>query len=297
MGFELHRRAALRAVLAGATAAAQGACRSREADRPIVFAAASLSEAFSALARGYRRTEPSAPNVQYAFAGSQQLRLQIEHGARFDVFASAASNHAQALLEQGFTTQPQPLATARLVIVVPSNNPAQITRIEELPAAKRLVVGSPDTPIGRYTAELFERVRKAHGQSFVDAVTARIVSREPNVRLVRAKVALGEADAAIVYETDARTPDVHAIAVPASCAVVADYWIATRSRNALHSEDQSPAQKLQQRHRSEKISSAHSSKSARFVAYAQGPEGQNILRAFGFGPARERALAGQRQTL
>ncbi|MEM9195781.1 MAG: molybdate ABC transporter substrate-binding protein, partial [Myxococcota bacterium] len=92
-------------------------------------------------------------------------------------------------------------------VIVPEANPARIDAFADLSNASRIVIGSRHVPVGIYTRELLDRAGAARGEDFVARIEPRIVSEENNVRLVRAKVELGEADAAIVYRTDALASD------------------------------------------------------------------------------------------
>lgn len=170
-----------------------------------VFAASSLTEAFRSLEAAFERRHPEA-DVRLTLAGSQVLRLQIEQGAPADVFASADQRHVQSLVDQGRLGEVMAFAGNRLALVVPAHNPAGLRKLADLPRARRIVVGHGQVPIGAYTRTLLDRADAELGGGFGAAVRRRIVSEEPNVRLVRAKVELGEADAAIVYETDVRPP-------------------------------------------------------------------------------------------
>lgn len=203
-------------------------CEERSAvddPRPLtVFAASSLTEAFTAMGAAFGRSEGGAPPA-FAFAGSQSLRLQIEQGADADVFASANRNHLDALESSRTIATPELLAYNGLVLIVPKDNPSGIRTFEDLPRARRLVVGARGVPIGEYTEELLRRAETALGSDFVSSVRKRVVSKEGNVRLVRAKVELGEADAAIVYRTDV-SARVQAIDIPDSLNVRARYELA-----------------------------------------------------------------------
>lgn len=163
-----------------------------------VFAASSLTEAFAEMEAAFEREHPSV-DVVLSFAGSHVLRLQIEHGAAADVFASADGEQMAALQDEGALESSAVFARNELVVVVPSDNPAGIERFEDLPKASRIVLGSAATPAGRYA----DAVLDGSDEQFAATVRAHVVSRETNVRLVRAKVELGEADAAVVYRTDA----------------------------------------------------------------------------------------------
>jgi molybdate transport system substrate-binding protein len=191
-----------------------------------VFAAASLTDAFEELAQRFEAAHADV-NVALSFAGSQVLRLQIEHGAHADVFASANPHHMDALLRADLVDGSRGFAENELVVIVPPDNPAGIESLADLPRARRLVIGTPSVPVGSYTRQMLKRATDRLGEAFEHQVLARVVSQENNVRLVRTKVELGEADAAIVYRTDAvSSPRVRAIEIPAHANVRASYLIA-----------------------------------------------------------------------
>ena len=189
----------------------------------IVFAASSLTDAYGDLADAFAEAT-GAERPDLAFAGSQILKLQLSEGAKADLFASANSAHLDSLVASGHVSEPRVFAQNDLVVIVPRSNPASIRRFADLKDARRIVVGAPEVPIGGYTAQLFEGTASSFGPDFVRQVRANIVSEESNVRLVRAKVELGEADAAIVYRTDV-SPNVRVIEVPPELAVKASYYI------------------------------------------------------------------------
>jgi molybdate transport system substrate-binding protein len=192
-----------------------------------VFAASSLRDAFQDLGRLFEQEHPGT-SVSFNFAGSQELRTQVEHGARADVLASADPRTLRALAGAGLSLEPQVFARNEPVIVVPVGNPAGIDALADLPRARRLVVGAPEVPIGEYTVRILEAASRRYGPAFGAAVESRVASRELNVRQVLAKVALGEADAAIVYRTDALASRgaVEVISIPPQLNVVAEYPIA-----------------------------------------------------------------------
>jgi molybdate transport system substrate-binding protein len=154
-----------------------------------VFAASSLTQVFPRIDRAPR----------YSFAGSDQLALQLRQGAPADVYAAANPKYPEALYRQGLLRKPRVFATNRLVVVVPRANPARVRSVYDLRRkGVRVVVGDASVPIGAYTREVLARLRIAR------AVLANVVSEEPDVKGIVAKVALGEADAGFVYATDAR---------------------------------------------------------------------------------------------
>src|SRR5690554_4112692 len=198
----------------------------------MIFAASSLTEAFQELADAFEK-EQSGVDVTLHFAGSQALRTQIENGAPADVFASANSKHMSALHTQNLVTKPTLFAHNRLVIVTPPDNPAGIASAEDLPKAERLVVGANEVPVGLYTQDFLTRAAKTFGGDYREKVERDIVSREANVRLVLTKVSMGEADAGVVYRTDAlqRGEQVHTVELPDALNIRADYPIAVPTQS------------------------------------------------------------------
>lgn len=192
-----------------------------------LYAASSLRDVLAPLAHAYEDQQRAKTSLN--FAGSQTLRLQIEHGAPADAFISANAEHVRALEALGKVSEARPFATGELALIVPKQNPAGIENIDDLVHAKRIVLGTPEVPIGRYTDQLLSRARELQGDAWVDDVGRSVVSRESNARLVRAKVELGEADAAIVYATDV-SDDVRAIEIPEALQVRVEYF-AARVRN------------------------------------------------------------------
>jgi molybdate transport system substrate-binding protein len=226
-----------------------------------VFAAASLSDAFREVAALYEAEHPGE-RVELAFAGSQVLRTQIEHGAVADVFASADLDHAQALQASGLLGSTQVFARNRLVVVVAPAAADRVARVEDLAAPGiKLVVAGPAVPAGRYASRLLAKLGASLGPDFVRRVESNVASQETNVRAVLSKVALGEADAGFVYASDAKTTAVlRVLEVPAAAQVVAEYPVGVLSR-------------------SPRAARAHA-----FVALLLGPAGGAILRQHGFSP-------------
>ena len=171
------------ALLAGALAGA-----ARAADPPTVYAAASLTDVFPKI----------SPSARFSFAGSNTLALQIRQGAPADVFASAAPNFTQELFRDGLVEKPRFLAFNRLVVIVPRDNPADIDSVYDLTRdGIKLVVANSRVPVGSYTRTVLRNLGLTRALD-------NVVSQESDVRDVLGKVALGQADAGLVYVTDAR---------------------------------------------------------------------------------------------
>ena len=235
-----------------------------------VFAAASLRDAFGKLRESFERSHPGV-HVRFNFAGSQELRMQMENGAPVDVFASADPQQFDAARGGGLVGAPKIFATNEPVIVVSRANPAKVTGLADLATVKRLVIGAPGVPIGTYTLQILDKAKAKYGADFRTRVEAKVVSRELNVRQVLNKVSLGEADAGIVYRTDARSAKdtVQIIDIPADLNVVAEYPMSSALR--------APAPDL----------------AKAWMELVTGPTGQATLGEFGFGkskaPARWRS--------
>ena len=213
-------------LLLSAAAAASGCGPDAMQPQPLrVFAASSLTEAFQEMASAFENAYPDT-EVVLVFAGSQVLRLQLEQGAQADIFSSADPRHMEALVQEGIVSGHRVLAENELVVIVPPGNPAGIESFAELANAERVVIGTSNVPVGVYAREALRRAETAGGLAgFEAAVMGRVVSEESNVRLVRAKVELGEADAAIVYRTDAVPGRVRTVQLPSRANVRARYLI------------------------------------------------------------------------
>ena len=228
-----------------------------------VFAAASLTDAFTEIGKAFEAANPEV-SVTFNFAGSQALRTQIEEGAPADVFASASTKEMDTLVTSGFVSQnaPQIFVTNQLVVILPADNPAGIEKLQDFAThGIRLVLAAEEVPVGKYARQALDQMNGLLGTDFKDKVLANVVSNEDSVRQVVAKVQLGEADAGIVYTSDATaTPRLKTIEIPADLNVVAAYPIA-----AL-------------------IKSANSDLAANFIETVLSTDGQAILQKWGFGP-------------
>jgi molybdate transport system substrate-binding protein len=181
-----------------------------------VFAAASLTAAFTELGRRY--TAAQGTKVTFNFAGSQALATQIGQGAPADVFASADLDNMAKVKDLVGT--PQSFASNRLAIVVEQGNPKGIRTLDDLAGGDvKVVLAAGEVPAGRYAKQVLDRA----------GVKVTPVSQEDNVKAVVAKVSLGEADAGIVYATDvaAGGASVEGVDIPREQNVVATYPIAT----------------------------------------------------------------------
>jgi molybdate transport system substrate-binding protein len=223
----VSRTAAIFALLLAAGTAAAAPAAPIAPRELVVFEAASLKDVFAKLAQAFEKENAGVKVITNA-AGSQELRTQIEHGAKADVMASADRKHMDALAGQGLVVSPSVFTCNEPVIVVrPALAPA-IKTLADLPRAERIVIGTPEVPIGAYTLKILDKAAAKLGADFPKRVQAKVASRELTVRQLLAKVVLGEADAGVVYRSDASAAagKVTVVPIPAELNVIAEYPIA-----------------------------------------------------------------------
>ncbi len=228
-----------------------------------VFAASSLTESFKAIGAKFKEANP-AVEVEFNFAASSVLATQIEQAAPADVFASADQPQMQRLVDKGLIDgQPAVFARNLPVVVIPAENPGKVQGVRDLgrPGLK-LVLAGPDVPIGNYARQIIDKLAgdPAYGESFKTAALGNIVSNESNVRGVLTKVELGEADAGVVYKTDALVSGgkVKTVAIPDAANVIATYPVAVVK------------------------TSANAAVANAFVAFLRSAAGQKLLQDAGF---------------
>jgi molybdate transport system substrate-binding protein len=194
---------------AAGSSLASGAGAGSSADAPLtIYAASSLTEAFTAFDSARR----------YSFGGSNALETQIRNGAPADVFASAAPLNTQRLFRAKIVGKPVTFTANRLVLIVPKSNPAGIRTVYDLarkPA--KLVIAGPAVPVGAYTRRVLRKLG-------LTRVLAKVVSEESDVK----------GDAGFVYVTDARPvrSQVSMIRIPNRAQPRIRYEIALVSRSA-----------------------------------------------------------------
>lgn len=174
------------------------ACGSSDSKTLDVFAAASLTSAFTELAETYEASTP-AVEVRFNFAGSSALREQLNDGAEADVFASANASIMESLVEAGeIDGQPQVFAQNRLVLAVPSGNPGRLVGMADLSRTELLIgVCAPGVPCGDLAAMIIDDA----------GVDASVDTFESNVKSLVNRLIDGELDAGLVYVTDVLAAD------------------------------------------------------------------------------------------
>lgn len=213
-----------------------------------VLAASSLTDVFATAEKTYEKAHPGT-DITVSAAGSQELAAQVKQGSPADVLVTADTKTMDGL--KGETGTPSIIAKNRLVIATREGNPEKVKTLKDLSDSKLKVVLADDTvPVGRYSKQVLDAQK----------ISVKPVSKEANVRSVLSKVELGEADAGIVYQTDAATaPDkVDAVTIPDAQNAVASYPAATLK------------------------GSENGDAAAAFVKWLSTPEAQKILRDGGF---------------
>lgn len=251
----------------GATPGSSSPAASSGGQRIVVFAASSLLEPFQELGKSFQNAH-AGTTVEFNFAGSAQLVAQLQQGAPVDVIAFADLINMKKAQDGGFVAgEPVIFAKNRLTIVVPKQNRAGVQGLADLakPGVK-VVLAHENVPIGKYAREMLERASQqpGYGSDFAQRVLANVVSQEVNVKQVLAKVALGEADAGIVYVTDVKAAgtDVVSIDIPDDVNVIACYPIAVVKSSKVPQLAQE------------------------FISLVQSEEGRAVLQKHGFEPVQ-----------
>jgi molybdate transport system substrate-binding protein len=241
----LASTAALVSVMAPLTA-----CGGKDDTTITVLAASSLTGTFTDLAAQFEK-DHSGVQVKLAFDSSATLAQQAAGGAPADVLATADTTTMDSA-KSALASTPQNFATNVMVLVTPSDNPQDLTEFADLNSAGVSYVVCVDTaPCGKIAASLLEQ----------DHVTRHPASTEVDVKSVLAKVTEGEADAGIVYTTDAVSAGdaVKTIPIPGSSQQTTTYPIA-----ALDQSD-------------------HADLAQEFVDLVMSAQGQQVLQDAGFG--------------
>ena len=219
-----------------------------------IAATSSLTEVFNDIGEQFMLANPDI-TIAFNFASSSDLALQISQGLPADVFASADVKNMAKVTDAGLLHgQPVAFATNSLEIVVEKGNPLFVDSLAQLATPGLLFVTCPiEVPIGGYTAEVLRNA----------GVTVTPASLEENVKGILTKVALGEADAGIVYRTDilAAGNSVTGVPIADNVNVTTKYLV-----GALRDSQNQDA-------------------SQRFIIFLSSEQGQKIFSQFGFGPA------------
>lgn len=232
-----------------------------------VFAAASLINAFGEMDKEFERAHPGV-KITFSFAGSQDLAQQIASGAPADVFASANNKQMGVVEKSGQIkkSNEQIFARNKLVVIYPKDNPANIHTLRDLARpGLRLDLAAKEVPAGSYSLAFLDATAHdpKYGALYKKKVLSNVVSYEENVEAVARKVSLGDADAGIVYESDAASDknSLGELSIPAKLNQIATYPIAPVKN------------------------SEHSALAREWIEYVLSARGQRVLQKYGFLPA------------
>lgn len=171
-----------------------------------VSAAASLTSAFTKLGTDFQKANPGT-TVTFNFGGSGTLVTQIQGGAAADVFASADGANMQKVVTGGqVTAEPTAFATNLLTIVVKPGNPQGVKSLTDLAKLNVVSLCAPPQPCGTYADQILSQAGVT--------IPADHITRGADVKTTLAAVTTGDADAAIVYVTDAKAAGSAAAVVP-----------------------------------------------------------------------------------
>ena len=241
----------LSALLVAAAVIAAGCSSSGSRHQVTVFAAASLTDAFKAMATPFAAAHDNY-SVTFNFAGSQQLVAQLRQGANADALATADQTTMASVPAKDRSSAPVVFARNQLVIAVARGNPKHVQTLADLARPDlKVILAAPAVPAGKYARQALARA----------STSTNPVSLEDNVEGVVTKVGLGEADAGIVYVTDATASrNVDAVPIPDIFNVEAAYPAVGLTAGNQRAGGQ------------------------QFLAFLRSPRGQAILRRFGFLP-------------
>ncbi len=246
----LRRRIVATAVAVVTLTAPLSACGNNDDKSITVLAASSLTGTFTDLAAQFEKDHPGV-KVKLAFDSSATLAQQAAGGAPADVLATADTTTMDSA-KSALASPPQNFATNVMVLVTPRDNPQGITKFADLDSGGVTYVVCVDTaPCGKVAAALLEQ----------DHVTTEPASTEVDVKSVLAKVTEGEADAGIVYATDAVSAGdaVKTVPIPGTSQQTTTYPIATLAQ------------------------SKQSELAQQFVDLVMSSDGQQVLQDAGFG--------------
>ncbi len=195
-----------------------------------VFAASSLTDVLQDIVLDFENDHPDY-KVRVNYAGSKTLRSQLENGAKADLFISANIRHYEALEKLGIIQDGAHFVENEMVLVTPelshngNKTSVEIQSLEDLKNKNSFVIAQENVPAGDYARLVLNKLNDVYGDAYAGTVLKNVVSSESNVRQVLMKIELGEADAALVYKTDAMSSDsnINVIEIPSQYNVKATY--------------------------------------------------------------------------
>ncbi len=226
-----------------------------------VFAPGAFAETVKAIGTAY---EATGARAEFEVGHTPMQLTQLEQGATPDVWISASPAHMNTAKQKNLVVadKAKNLAVTRLIVILAPNNPGKVTQLQDIGRpGVRLMLAVPDIPIGKSTEDALKKMEATFGAGFTEKVTKNVVSRELGVKPIVSKVQLGEADAGVVFVTDARSaPDLETVQVPDNLNSPVAFSIAPVT------------------------AAKHPQAAQAFVDFMSGEAGQNVLRDQGYQP-------------
>ncbi|PKM52012.1 MAG: molybdate ABC transporter substrate-binding protein [Firmicutes bacterium HGW-Firmicutes-7] len=231
----------------------------------IILAAASLTEAYTDLEKGFEAKYTDI-DLQFTFAGTTTLLPQIKQGLEADVFISANEAAMLELIKEGYIKEESAniFAHNQLALMVYKDTAFDVKSMEDiLQEGIKVIVGEPNLPIGKYTVEMLDEIEAQglYSENYKQLFMDHIVSLENSVKAIAIKVEMGEADVGVVYGTDFTALNnkwVHRIDIPKAYNPKATYELATLNNSKY-----------------KKIAD-------KFIEYVLDKDGQDYLLKYGF---------------
>ncbi|HJP84335.1 MAG TPA: molybdate ABC transporter substrate-binding protein [Fimbriimonadaceae bacterium] len=194
----------------------------------IVLAAASLRNPFLEMERVFEAKNPGL-DLKCSFAGSQELATQIVMGAPADAFFSADRKQMDLAVKSGRIPERwvRPFASNDLCLLVAKRAVGKIKKVDDLSHdGLKLSLACDKVPAGNYTIQMLRNASAKLGEVWLAKVISNVVSRETSAAMVVARIEMGEADAGVVYETDANgVRNASKRPIPADWNVIARYFL------------------------------------------------------------------------
>ncbi|MDE4542132.1 molybdate ABC transporter substrate-binding protein [Thermoanaerobacterium sp. R66] len=222
-----------------------------------VFVAASLKDSMNTVAKQFERLNPGVKIILNS-AGSQTLKTQIEQGAYADIFISADERNMTPLYSEKLVEKPKTLLYNELTVIAYKDS--SVNNFMDIKnSGVKLALADESVPAGKYALDMLSKI-DADYKGFKEATLKNVVTKEVTVTDVAQKVAMGEADAGIVYITDAKPflDKIKIINIPDKYNVIATY----------------PAAVVE--------SSKNKSLSSKFLDFLLNGDGKRILKDYGF---------------
>jgi molybdate transport system substrate-binding protein len=248
-----------------ASPAASTAAPTAQAVTLKVFAPSTMTDAAKELSAAFEANNPGV-TVIVEFGHSPTQRLQFTEGATGDVFITAAQKDMDDAITDKTVVEGtnKVFATNMLIVILSPKNTPGLDSLEGIAGeGVKLLIANEDVPVGKATMSVIDKLDKQFGNGFKDKLNANVVSKEPGVKPIVSKIKLDEADAGIVFVSDASTaPDLKTITIPSELNMVSKLNIAPLA------------------------ASEQPTIAAAFSAYLVSAEGQAILAKWGFMAAK-----------